>query len=195
MIMEADEVTVFLSKVRIVIVSGIVKDSSGKPVAGAVIAVAGTTIGTVTGLEGKFSLEVPEDAAITVSMIGMNTVTVKNYKSDHLAITLTPQGSDQEGDVSSLSCEKDGTEHSANRNNDKKPLILVDGKKVANDQINKIDPNDIEDLKVIRGKEATKLYGEEAKNGVIIVTTKSKVDLVVFHPFYRVKSIKGVNKA
>ena len=52
-------------------ITGTVKDTTGEAVIGASVSVKGTTaIGTITDLEGKFSLEVPEGATLRVSYIG-----------------------------------------------------------------------------------------------------------------------------
>lgn len=51
-------------------ISGTVLDEEGEPIIGASVAIPGTTIGTMTGIDGDFVLEVPEDAEITVSFIG-----------------------------------------------------------------------------------------------------------------------------
>lgn len=58
--------------------------------------------------------------------------------------------------------------------NDKAPLILVDGEKIAD--INTLDVNTIESLSIFKDKPAIEKYGDEGKNGVILVTTKSKKD-------------------
>ncbi|OFX31861.1 MAG: hypothetical protein A2W90_18580 [Bacteroidetes bacterium GWF2_42_66] len=51
--------------------SGTVTDGKGESIPGASIVVKGTTTGTVTGFDGKFTLEVPEDAKIlSVSFVG-----------------------------------------------------------------------------------------------------------------------------
>lgn len=58
-------------------ISGIVKDASGESIIAATVKVKGTTVGTVTNLDGVFKLEVPADAKIlVVSYIGMRTVEV-----------------------------------------------------------------------------------------------------------------------
>ncbi len=49
---------------------GTVMDVSGEPLVGANIILKGTTNGTVTDIDGKFSLLVPDDAVIQVSFIG-----------------------------------------------------------------------------------------------------------------------------
>ena len=51
-------------------VTGLVKDASGEPVIGANVMVKGTTNGSVTDIDGQFSLEVPQNATLVVSYIG-----------------------------------------------------------------------------------------------------------------------------
>lgn len=52
------------------IISGKITDKQGESVIGASVLVKGTTVGTVSDIDGNFSLEVPESAVITVSYIG-----------------------------------------------------------------------------------------------------------------------------
>lgn len=52
-------------------VTGTVNDQHGISVPGAAVQVKGATIGTVTDIDGKFELEVPSDAVLVVSFIGM----------------------------------------------------------------------------------------------------------------------------
>jgi TonB-linked SusC/RagA family outer membrane protein len=54
-------------------VSGTVKDSNGQAISGAVVQVKSTTIGVTTGEDGKFSLSVPDNATLVVSLIGYRT--------------------------------------------------------------------------------------------------------------------------
>lgn len=56
--------------------------------------------------------------------------------------------------------------------NDKKPLMIVNGKIEPHLDINSINPNEIEKIEVIKDFEAVIRYGEQAKNGVVIVTRK-----------------------
>jgi len=54
-----------------------------------------------------------------------------------------------------------------------KPLMIIDGKEVENQtSMNDIDPNHIKSVEVLKGDAAVKKYGEKAKNGVILITTK-----------------------
>jgi TonB-linked SusC/RagA family outer membrane protein len=59
------------------VLKGEVKDTKRDPIPGASVIVKGTTIGTVTGGDGKFVLEVPEESKIlSVSFVGFETVEI-----------------------------------------------------------------------------------------------------------------------
>ncbi|MCE5346909.1 MAG: SusC/RagA family TonB-linked outer membrane protein [Bacteroidales bacterium] len=49
------------------------------------------------------------------------------------------------------------------------PLILIDG---VEGDLNSINPNDIEDISILKDAAAASIYGSRASNGVILVTTK-----------------------
>lgn len=51
------------------------------------------------------------------------------------------------------------------------PLYVVDGQQL--DNIDNIDPNDIESLEVLKDGATAAIYGSKAANGVVIITTKS----------------------
>ena len=55
-----------------------------------------------------------------------------------------------------------------------KPLVVVDGevKDIDTDVLSTIDPKTIERIDVLKDKNAIQKYGEDAKNGVVIITTK-----------------------
>ncbi|NDP19571.1 MAG: TonB-dependent receptor [Paludibacter sp.] len=54
--------------------SGTVNDEKGQPIIGSTIKILGTTKGTISDANGKFSLEAPSDAKIEVSYVGYITV-------------------------------------------------------------------------------------------------------------------------
>lgn len=58
-------------------VSGVVTDNTGEPILGANVVVKGTTEGTVTDMDGKYTLDVPNNATLSVSFIGYTTKEVK----------------------------------------------------------------------------------------------------------------------
>ena len=52
------------------------------------------------------------------------------------------------------------------------PLVIVNGVRI--EDINTIDPNSIKSFQVLKDEDAIKLYGDEAKNGVIVISTKDR---------------------
>ena len=54
------------------------------------------------------------------------------------------------------------------------PICILDGIVVNSKKIAKIKPSDIESIKVLKGIEATSIYGTRAINGAIIITSKRK---------------------
>ncbi len=52
------------------------------------------------------------------------------------------------------------------------PLIFVDGKKITHDEMSKINPGTIESVNVLKDKATTLKYGDEGKNGVILIKLK-----------------------
>ncbi|HAZ04275.1 MAG TPA: hypothetical protein DD458_16510 [Prolixibacteraceae bacterium] len=104
-------------------ISGKVTDSSGQPLPGVTVVVKGTTNGTITGFDGKYSLaNIPSDATLIFSFVGMKTQeiaisgkTVVNVTMDEEAIGIeevvaigygTVKKKDLTGAISSLTGEK-----------------------------------------------------------------------------------------
>ena len=54
--------------------SGTVKDSNGDAVIGASVVQKGTSVGTITDLDGNFSINVEPGQTLTVSFVGYKTV-------------------------------------------------------------------------------------------------------------------------
>lgn len=70
-------------------ISGIVKDKNGEPIIGANIVEEGTTNGTVTDIDGKFSLNVENDATIHISYIGYSEQRIATTGKTAFNITLS----------------------------------------------------------------------------------------------------------
>ncbi len=51
-------------------------------------------------------------------------------------------------------------------------LWLLDGKEMEKEQIQKLNPDSIQSMNVLKGEAATKKHGDKGKNGVIEITTK-----------------------
>ena len=203
-------------------VSGTVVDGSGLPVIGATVMVVGnSTIGTVTDADGRFTLNVPAGANISVSCIGYTTQTVPVGNQSVLNFILQEDNefleetvvigygvqrkSDLTGAVASVRSEdlenRSTTDaaaalqgkaagiqiinssgapgagadirvrgYSSNSGNIG-PLLIVDGLKV--DNIQYLDPSMIESMEVLKDAASAAIYGAQAGNGVVLITTKS----------------------
>lgn len=53
------------------------------------------------------------------------------------------------------------------------PLILMDGVEISAEDLNQLNPNDIENMSFLKDASAAAIYGTRATFGVVIVTTKS----------------------
>lgn len=69
-------------------ITGTIVDASGIPVIGANVMVKGTSNGTITDMNGHFTLDVPKDAVLEVSYIGYTTQIVKVAGQKSLSIML-----------------------------------------------------------------------------------------------------------
>ena len=103
-------------------ITGTVIDATGMPIIGANVMVKGTTNGTITDIDGKFTLEVAKDAILQVSYIGYMNQEIPVGNKSVLSISLqedtqkldevvvigygTMKKSDITGAISSVSEEK-----------------------------------------------------------------------------------------
>ena len=70
------------------IIKGTILDATGMPVIGANVMVKGTTNGTITDMDGKFSLKVDKNAILVVSYIGYANQEIKVGNQNTLSITM-----------------------------------------------------------------------------------------------------------
>ncbi len=202
-------------------ISGTVVDSQNVPIIGAsVIVVGNSTMGTITDLDGKFSLSVPAGSSISVSFIGYETKVVAVGNQSVFNIVLSEdtefleetvvigygvqKKSDLTGAVASVReddlknrstadaaaalqgkvagvqiISNSGAPGSASQINVRGvssnsgnigPLLIVDGLKVKSIQY--LDPSLIESMEVLKDAASAAIYGAEAGNGVVLITTK-----------------------
>ena len=69
-------------------VTGLVLDETGEPVIGASILIEGTTTGTITDLDGNFTIDASDGQMLVISYMGYATQTVA--ASNNLKVTLLP---------------------------------------------------------------------------------------------------------
>ncbi|MFC3354336.1 M56 family metallopeptidase [Sphingobacterium zeae] len=125
-----------------------------------------------------------KDDAVNVPKIKMNgnptKVVVASYKSIN---TTEPDLKGRTEGISgnSIGLSDDGARKAAVRSiefrgvhaSKENPLLVIDGKIVENAQLSGLDPNTIDNISVLKNNPATARYGDQAENGVVIVTTKA----------------------
>ncbi|WP_375437571.1 TonB-dependent receptor [uncultured Hymenobacter sp.] len=216
-------------------VTGQIVQPNGEPLPGVTIVVKGTTTGTSTDAEGRFTLSVPPGGIIVVSSVGFvrREVTITEA-TPNLTIKLAEDtkaldevvvvgyGTQKKGDVTgaiaSFNAEK-LTERPIARVDQalvgqlagvqvkqttgvpgqgfsvqvrgsgsitagNEPLYVIDGFPLENTSQNaagrfgsgspldNINPNDIENIEVLKDAAAAAIYGSRAANGVVLITTK-----------------------
>jgi iron complex outermembrane receptor protein len=222
-------------------VTGVVKDSSGEPLAGVSVLVAGTKTGTVTGFDGDYKLTVAKGKTLIFSFIGfetldikvdkakidvvmneealtMETVVVTGYSSVELRKStgaVAVIGADKlkdnplktvdqllQGQLAGVDVKiTSGRPGAASKvrirgtntiTGNAEPLWVIDGVPMQKNipsmnssqiksgdfdnifatGIGSLNPNDIESITVLKDASAAAIYGSQAANGVIVVTTK-----------------------
>ncbi|MBE6238604.1 MAG: TonB-dependent receptor [Bacteroidales bacterium] len=202
-------------------ISGTVTDAAGVPVIGAAVFVVGnTSTGVMTDMDGKYSLSVPQNAAIAVSCIGYATQTIQIGAETVYNVMLqedtqlleetvvigygVQKKSDLTGSVASVGEESLRNQsvtdaaaalqgrasgvhiintggpgsgasirvrgYSSNSGNIG-PLLIVDGLQV--DNIQYLDPSMIASMEVLKDAASAAIYGAQAGNGVVLITTKT----------------------
>ena len=206
------------------VVTGTVHDTDGLPLPGVTVLVQGTTIGTVTGMDGHFQIAAEEGSVLEVRYLGFKTeeisvvgnmteievilepdqeslqeviITAQGIKKSKRALGYAVANIDNEeieqrpeadlartlqGKVAGVSINPANGQTGSNSpirirgnisltgSND--PLIIVDNVPF-NGLLRDIDPNNIEEINVLKGFNASVLYGSEGRNGVILIQTKS----------------------
>ena len=79
-----------------IIVKGVVTDENGDPLPGATVTIANSSNGTVTDLDGNFSIEVEEGATLVISFIGFKTKNVSIANQTQFNIIMEPDNNDLE---------------------------------------------------------------------------------------------------
>jgi TonB-dependent SusC/RagA subfamily outer membrane receptor len=73
--------------------------------------------------------------------------------------------------------KKSGITFSGSPSGSTPSLIFVDGEKKTKKEMDALSPDQIKSVQILKGESAIKEYGPEAKDGVIKITTKKKVNL------------------
>lgn len=213
-------------------ITGVVRDNNNEPLVGVTVVIEGTTTGTVTDVNGRYSIQAETGDQLRFSFVGMEpqvftvmeetrTIDVKfnpattsleevvfvgygSQKKESVvgAITQTTgeeikrnfQGSNLTDNLNGLmpgvvTIRESGVPggaptHNASGKDDKaskifvrgqttwnggQPLILVDG---VERSMMDVDPNEIQNISVLKDASATAVFGVRGADGVILITTK-----------------------
>ncbi len=211
-------VNMMFAQVRI---TGTVTDAGGGPLIGVNVIERGTVNGTITDIDGNFTLNVASTNSVLVfSYVGFTTQEVPVGNNTRLTVVLaedsetlqevvvvgygTQAKKDITGSVAVVNTEEllastgssatqqlqgktpgvyigqTGSPGSAtmvrirgvNTVNDNGPLYVIDGVATRNQNLSSLNPNDIESMQVLKDASSAAIYGAQAANGVILITTK-----------------------
>lgn len=199
-------------------VTGTVTDSANEPLIGASVLIQGTSNGTITDIDGKYSIPASPQDVLEFSDVGMVKQDVKVGTQHVINVTLKEDsqmlaetvvigyGSAKKRDLTGFITNIKGAEiankpstnplsslqgkvagvqiinsgqagsdpeirvRGTNSINGYKPLYIVDG--LFNDNINFLNPEDIESMEVLKDPSSLAIFGVRGANGVIIITTK-----------------------
>ena len=198
----------------------VVSKNDGEPIVGVTVVENGkTTNGTITDIDGNFTLTVPQGAELNFSSLGFKSVTIaatQNMKVqlvedsellDDVIVTgymtekkasLTgsvavvkmkevadiPTGNiltSLQGRVAGMNITTDGAPGGGNTStllrgvttiNNSSPLYVIDGIQTRDNIASILASNDVESIQVLKDAASAAIYGAQAANGVIIITTK-----------------------
>ncbi|PTX22777.1 TonB-linked SusC/RagA family outer membrane protein [Pontibacter mucosus] len=205
-------------------ITGRVTDAAtSQPLPGVAVIVKGTSVGTTSGVDGSYTINVPEGSnTLVFRFIGYSTVerpignastvnvalatdseqlqevvvTALGIKREERTVTYATQQVEAEdlnitqginvkdalaGKVAGVQINgqagsklgqfgKIRIRGAISLTSDSDPLYIVDG--VPTPDPNDIDMNNVESVNVLKGPNATSLYGQRAEAGVIVITTK-----------------------
>ena len=205
-------------------ITGQVKDPQGSPIPYASVLIKGTTKGTTTDIDGRFSIDANTGDVLVITAVGSRSIELAVGSDNAYNITLQPESTRdlQEVVVTALGIKRRPKEigyanttiaaeqitsgksptlgqalsgkiggltiYNVNNsvNNDvrivlrgyrsitgnNQALIVLDGVPVPSNVASYINPDDIENVTVLKGGQAATLYGTDGVNGVLMITTK-----------------------
>ncbi|GBU08142.1 SusC/RagA family TonB-linked outer membrane protein [Bacteroidales bacterium] len=197
-------------------ITGLISDDNGEPVIGASVVVKGTKNGTVTDIDGRFSIEAPSDSRLIISYVGYSRqeLPIGGKSSFNIRLLEDTQALDEvvvigygtqkkvnltgavqaingetlkgrpvsditkslQGQVAGMTFTAGGYGFEPGKGmsfqirGQSDAYVLVDGVPGSLDQLN---PNDIENISILKDAAAAAIYGSRGSSGVVLVTTKS----------------------
>ena len=213
-------ICIFVHAQELVVKGTVLSASDNFPVIGATVVEEGNnTNGTITDIDGNFTLTVNNGSSITVSFVGfkpqtlkaesvmnfvlkedtevLDEVVVTGYMTEKKAsltgsvavvkmkdVADIPTGnvmSALQGRVAGMNITTDGTPGGMSTSalvrgtttiNNSSPLYIIDGVQTRDNIASILSSNDVESIQVLKDAASAAIYGAQAANGVIIITTK-----------------------
>jgi TonB family protein len=153
---------------------------SGEPVPGASIVIRNGTTGCVTDLDGTFMLNVDGDPELVISFVGYTTLIVKASEIGKAPLKLEVKTYTLDLESVPLVVKQQTSGGVTIRTEDGSvvnPVYVLDGKLMENG-IDDLDPNLIESVNVIKDPNDPKAKKYNAKDGLILITTKEGAKVV-----------------
>ena len=98
-------------------------------------------------------------------------VTAAGNSNQTMNINIDESGDSSQGNKLKINITENGKPASMDS-----ALCIVDGKKVSREEVDKLSPDQIKSVVVLKGKMAVEKYGDEAKGGVLLISTKESDD-------------------
>ena len=211
-----------LSAQSITVTGKVLEAGSETPMIGVSVMIKGTSTGTVTDVDGVYTVDAPTNGTLVFSYIGMETREIEIGSRTIIDLTLSEDavglsevvvtgfGSQKRvnlsGAVDNVTTEQlesrpisnlaqglQGVSPNLNIDfnsgepgqaaklnirgftsvNGGSPLILIDGVPSDAIELNRIAPNDVASISVLKDASSAAIYGARAAFGVIIITTKT----------------------
>lgn len=99
------------------------------------------------------------------------TAASNSNQTNTLNVNIDESGDSSQGNKLKINITENGKPASMDS-----ALCIVDGKKVSREEIDKLSPDQIKSVTVLKGKMAVEKYGDEAKGGALLISTKESGD-------------------
>lgn len=203
-------------------ITGTVTTLDGETLPAVNIIVEGTNTGTISDINGNYTIDVQEGAEYLVfsfvsyvservkidgqpvinvvllpDLVTLSEIVVVGYgvqKKSLVTGSISKISSDEitqtqdlrveqalQGKVSGVSVQANSGQPGQNlnvlirgigSNGNTEPLYIIDGLKIGVDGMNTLNPSDIESIEILKDAASAAIYGTQAANGVILITTK-----------------------
>ena len=157
-------------------VKGKVVNSKGEPLGGTAVVIKGTTTAIITDKEGNFIIkDVPNDGELVFINSDLQTVFMKPDMRKAVIVKMTHN--DRQDKINPISPQPipppiAGVQVKSDDLSGKTPLFFLNGTLINKARMEAVKPNDIASLNVLNGKSAIDIFGDKAKDGVVLIFTR-----------------------